>query len=72
MILFDTRLYFSTTPLTLLYFVSHQEFHEFPELRVSLSFLPELGPRIVQNTRISRNLLPLKLPRNLYMVGTWL
>ena len=30
-----TLLYFSATPLTLLYFASHQEFHEFPELRVS-------------------------------------
>ena len=35
MFLFYTLLYFSTPLLTLLYLVSHQEFHEFPELRVS-------------------------------------
>ena len=35
MFLFDTLLYFSTAPLTLLYLVGDQEFHEFPELRVS-------------------------------------
>ena len=35
MFLFDTLLYFSATPLTILYLVSHQELHEFPELRVS-------------------------------------
>ena len=56
MLLFGTLLYFSTTPFTALYLVSHKEFHEFPEL----------GRRIVQNTRISRNLVPMKLPRNLY------
>ena len=33
--LFDTLLYFSTTPLTLLYLVSRQEFRKFSELRVS-------------------------------------
>ena len=48
MFLFDTLLCFSATPLTLVYLVSHQEFHEFPELRVSQSFLRELGRRIVQ------------------------
>ena len=32
---FYTLLYFSTPRLTLLYLVSHQEFHEFPESRVS-------------------------------------
>ena len=31
MFLFDTLLYFSTTFLTLLSLVSHQEFHEFPD-----------------------------------------
>ena len=35
MFLFDTLLFFSTAVLTLLYLVNHQEFHEFPELRVS-------------------------------------
>ena len=35
MFLFDTLICFSATPLTLLYLVSHQEFHEFPELSVS-------------------------------------
>ena len=35
MFLFDTLFYFSTTPLTLLCLVSHQEFHKFFELRVS-------------------------------------
>ena len=35
MFLFDTLLCFSATPLTLVYLVSRQEFHEFPELRVS-------------------------------------
>ena len=48
MFLFDTLLYFSATPLTILYLVSHQELHEFPELRVSQYFLRELGRRIVQ------------------------
>ena len=33
--LYDALLYFSITALTLLYLVSHQEFHEFPELRAS-------------------------------------
>ena len=33
--LFDTLLYFSNTPLTHLYLVSHQEFHRFPQLNVS-------------------------------------
>ena len=72
MFLFDTLVYFCTTPFTLLYFVSHQEFHEFPELRVSQYFLQEPGHRIVQNTSISRNLRPVKLPRNLYIADTWL
>ena len=35
MFFFDELLYFSTTPLTLLYLVRHEEFHEFPDLRVS-------------------------------------
>ena len=35
MFLFDTLLYFSATLLALLYLVSRQEFHEFPELTVS-------------------------------------
>ena len=35
MFLFDKLLYFNTTPLTLLYLVSHQEFHKFPELSVT-------------------------------------
>ena len=63
--LFGTLLYVSPTPLTLLYLVSHQKFHEFPELQ-------ELGRRIVQNMQISRNLLPVKLPRNLYIADTCL
>ena len=35
MFLFDKLFYFSATALTLLYLVTDQEFHEFPELRVS-------------------------------------
>ena len=35
MFLFETLLYFSTTPLTVFYLVSHEEFHELPELRAS-------------------------------------
>ena len=72
MFLFDTLAYFCTTPFTFLYFMSHQEFHEFPELRVSQYFLRETRHRIVQNTRISRNLRPMKLPRNLCIADTWL
>ena len=34
MLLFETLLYFSTTPLTIFYLVSHEEFHELSELRV--------------------------------------
>ena len=48
MFLFDTLLYFSATLPTLLYLVSHQEFHIFPELKVSQQILRELGRRIVQ------------------------
>ena len=48
MFLLDTLLYFSTTLLTLLCLVSHKEFHEFLELRVSQQFLRKLGRYIVQ------------------------
>ena len=54
MLLFDTLLYFSTTPLTLVYLASHQEFHKFSELRVSQYFLRERGQIVVQNMRNSR------------------
>ena len=72
MILFDPFLYFSTTLLTLLYLVSHQELHEFLELKVSQYSLREIICRIVQNRRVSRNLLLVKFPRNLHTAGTWL
>ena len=63
MFLFDALLYFSTPLLTLLYLVSHQELHEFPELRLSQKYLA--GTR-------SQNSKTRKLPRNLYTADTWL